>query len=55
MRCVTWWPRCRRTWCYSPDRLARKYAYQALLMEELARPGTSVVFVKAPLVSDCPT
>ena len=23
--------------CYSPDRLARKYAYQALLMEELAR------------------
>ena len=34
--------------CYSPDRLARKYAYQALLMEELARAGTSVVFVKAP-------
>jgi site-specific DNA recombinase len=34
--------------CYSPDRLARKYAYQALLMEELARAGTSVVFVKGP-------
>ena len=34
--------------CYSPDRLARKYAYQALLMEELAKAGTSVVFVKAP-------
>jgi site-specific DNA recombinase len=34
--------------CYSPDRLARKYAYQALLMEEFARAGTSVVFVKAP-------
>ena len=34
--------------CHSPDRLARKYAYQALLMEELARAGTSVVFVKAP-------
>ena len=34
--------------CYSPDRLARKYAYQALLMEELARAGTSVGFVKAP-------
>jgi len=34
--------------CYSPDRLARKYAYQALLMEELARAGTSVVFLKAP-------
>ncbi len=26
--------------CYSPDRLARKYAYQALLMEEFARVGT---------------
>ena len=24
---------------YSPDRLARKYAYQALLIEELARPA----------------
>lgn len=33
---------------YSPDRLARKYAYQALLIEELARAGTSVVFVKGP-------
>ena len=49
-RCGTWWPRCRWTCvlCYSPDRLARKYAYQALLIEELARAGTSVVFVKAP-------
>ena len=34
--------------CYSPDRLARKYACQALLMEELARAGTSVVFARAP-------
>ena len=34
--------------CYSPDRLARKYAYQALLIEEFARAGTSVVFVKGP-------
>jgi site-specific DNA recombinase len=33
---------------YSPDRLARKYAYQALLIEELAKAGTSVVFVKGP-------
>ncbi len=24
--------------CYSPDRLARKFAYQALLVEEFARP-----------------
>ena len=34
--------------CYSPDRLARKYAYQALLMEEFARSGTEVQFLKGP-------
>lgn len=33
---------------YSPDRLARKYAYQALLIEELAKAGTTVIFVKGP-------
>ena len=38
---------------YSPDRLARKYAYQALLIEEFAKAGTSVVFVKGPS-SDTP-
>jgi site-specific DNA recombinase len=34
--------------CYSPDRLARKYAYQALLIEEFARVGTEVRFLKGP-------
>jgi site-specific DNA recombinase len=34
--------------CHSPDRLARRYAYQALLIEELGRAGTEVVFVQAP-------
>ena len=38
---------------YAPDRLARKYAYQALLIEELAKAGTSVMFVKGPS-SDSP-
>jgi site-specific DNA recombinase len=33
---------------YSPDRLARKYAYQALLIEEFAKAGSSVLFVKGP-------
>src|ERR1700678_4136598 len=33
---------------YSPDRLSRKYAYQVLLMEELARHGAETVFIKAP-------
>jgi site-specific DNA recombinase len=32
--------------CFSPDRLARKYAYQALLIEELSRVGTEVRFLK---------
>jgi site-specific DNA recombinase len=34
--------------CYAPDRLARRYAYQALLLEEFGRAGTEVRFVKAP-------
>jgi len=33
---------------YSPDRLSRKYAYQVLLLEEFARHGVEVAFVKAP-------
>jgi site-specific DNA recombinase len=33
---------------YSPDRLARKFAYQALLIEEFTRAGTRVEFVKGP-------
>jgi site-specific DNA recombinase len=34
--------------CYSPDRLARKFAYQALLIEEFARAGTRVEFIQGP-------
>ncbi len=34
-----------RIYVHSPDRLARKYAYQALLHEELGRHGARVVFV----------
>jgi site-specific DNA recombinase len=33
---------------YSPDRLSRKYAYQILLTEELARHGVETLFVNAP-------
>lgn len=32
----------------SPDRLARKYAYQVLLLDEFARQGTEVRFVHGP-------
>jgi site-specific DNA recombinase len=34
--------------CYSPDRLARKFAYQALLIEEFARAGVRTGFVIGP-------
>jgi site-specific DNA recombinase len=33
---------------YAPDRLSRKYAYQILLIEELARNGVETIFIKAP-------
>jgi site-specific DNA recombinase len=40
--------------CYSPDRLARKFAYQALLIEEFARCGTRVEFIKNGARGDSP-
>lgn len=36
---------------YSPDRFSRKYAYQVLLMEEFARYGVEVIFIKSPQAS----
>jgi site-specific DNA recombinase len=36
----------------SPDRLARKYAYQVLLLEEFKRAGCEVVFVHHPISED---
>jgi site-specific DNA recombinase len=33
---------------FSPDRLSRKYAYQVLLIEEFARHGVDVDFIKSP-------
>ena len=40
--------------CYSPDRLARKFAYQALLVEEFARAGVRTEFVKNGPRGDSP-
>src|SRR5260370_1006850 len=37
-----------RLYVHSPDRLARKYAYQVLLLEELRKHGVAVVFLNAP-------
>jgi len=36
---------------YSPDRLSRKYAYQVLLIEEFARHGVEIIFIKSPRAS----
>ena len=36
----------------SPDRLARKYAYQVLLLEEFRRAGVEVVFLQRPISED---
>ena len=33
---------------HAPDRLSRRYAYQVLLIEELARQGVETVFLRAP-------
>jgi site-specific DNA recombinase len=38
-----------RLYVHSPDRLARKYAYQVLLVEELGRDGVEVVFLNREL------
>jgi site-specific DNA recombinase len=40
--------------CYAPDRLARRYAYQVLLLEELQRAGVEVIFAKEPERSGTP-
>ena len=39
---------------YSPDRLARKFAYQALLVEEFARAGVRVEFIKTARAGTAP-
>ena len=37
---------------YSPDRLARRYAYQVLLLEELRKAACEVEFVERPISDD---
>ena len=44
-----------RVWCLSPDRLARVYAYQVLVLDELDRFGVVVAFTDSPgLTADDP-
>ena len=37
-----------RVWCLSPDRLARVYAYQVIVLDELARHGVEVRVHRRP-------
>ena len=39
-------------WCLSPDRLARVYAYQVIVLDELTRHGVSVRFADAPAIDE---
>ena len=41
-------------WCLSPDRLARAYVYQVVILDELARLGVRVIFSDAPPIDDDP-
>ena len=41
-----------RIWCLSPDRLARVYAYQVIVLDELARHRVQVAFADAPVIND---
>jgi site-specific DNA recombinase len=43
-----------RVWCLSPDRLARLYAYQVVVLDELARLRVQVCFTDAPPLTDDP-
>jgi len=43
-----------RIWCLSPDRLARVYAYQVIVLDELARHRVQVAFADAPAIDNDP-
>jgi site-specific DNA recombinase len=41
-------------WCLSPDRLARSFAYQMLILDELSRLGVAVYFTDSPPIDSDP-
>jgi site-specific DNA recombinase len=41
-------------WCLSPDRLARSFAYQMLILDELSRLGVAVRFTDSPPIDSDP-
>ena len=44
----------QEVWCLTPDRLARSYAYQILITDELARHGVQMQYLDAPPLKDDP-
>src|SRR5438270_305000 len=44
----------KHVWCLTPDRLARSYAYQILVTDELLRHGVQVRYLDAPPLGDDP-
>lgn len=40
--------------CLDPDRLARRYIYQRLLLDELSTAGVTVIFLSQPELADSP-
>jgi site-specific DNA recombinase len=44
----------KQVWCLTPDRLARSYAYQILITDELLRHGVQVQYLDAPPLDDDP-
>src|SRR6516162_11366004 len=49
LRDIAWAGGFQRLYVHSPDRLARKYAWQVLLVEELQRGGIEIVFLNRTL------
>jgi site-specific DNA recombinase len=46
--------RIEAVWCLSPDRLARSFAYQMLILDELSRLGVAVYFTDSPPIDSDP-
>jgi site-specific DNA recombinase len=44
----------KEVWCLTPDTLARSYAYQILVTDELARHGVQMQYLDAPPLKDDP-
>jgi site-specific DNA recombinase len=44
----------KQVWCLTPDRLARSYAYQILITDELLRHGVQIQYLDAPPLDNDP-